>query len=148
MSAVSDVQTHLQYMGLVDITMSGAPDDWPSVRRKVHDGSDRLVVITEDGGLQPETPAAAGIGSSALGSPRVQVRVRAAPWDGDASEDKATEIIRELHGRQAVTMGETLYMLVTAMTDEPVFMGFDEKGRPEHTVSFDLTRAVPAPATT
>jgi hypothetical protein len=146
MSAVSDVQTHLQYMGLVDITMSDAPDDWPSVRRRAHDESHRLVVLTEDGGVPPETPADAGIGSSALASPRVQVRVRAEPWNGDASEQKATEIIRELHGRQAITMGETLYMLVTALTDEPVFMGYDDNGRPEHTVSFDLTRAVPAPA--
>jgi hypothetical protein len=141
MSTVADVQAHLDYMGVT----GGA---WPSVRRRVHDGSDQLVVLTEDGGTPPETPADAGIGSSALASPRVQVRVRGAPWDGDGSESKATAIIRELHGRQAITMGDTLYMLVTALTDEPVFMGYDDNGRPEHTVSFDLTRAVAAPATT
>ena len=141
MSAAADVQAYLDAQGIT----GGA---WPSVLRRTHDGSNQLVVLTEDGGAPPETSAAAGIGSSALGSPRVQVRVRGAPWDGNGSEAKAAEILEKLRGRQALTMGGTLYMLVAALTFEPVFMGYDDNGRPEHTVSFDLTRAVPAPTTT
>lgn len=141
MSAVDDLQAHLDYVGITDST------EWPSVRRRVHDGSDQLVVLTEDGGPPPEIPAATGIGSAALASPGVQVRVRGKPWDGDSAKAKAEEVIREMHGRQSAWIGGTLYRSIRSQTFEPVFMGYDDKGRPEFTVSLLMTRGVPAPTT-
>ncbi len=142
MSVVDDVQEYLDYEGITD------PTTWPSVRRRVHDGSDQLVVLTEDGGALPEIPATTGIGSAALGTPAVQVRVRGKPWDGDSARAKAEEVILHLHGRQSAWIGETLYRSIQAQTLEPVFMGFDDKGRPEFTVSLLMTRGVPAPTAT
>lgn len=133
MGVVSDVQAYLQAQGLVD----GATD-WPSVRRRVHDQSNRLVVLTEDGGPEPEIPRAEGLGSGAMKVPGVQVLVRGDPWDGDAALAKARAIHDALHGLAGVTMGEATYSGVRAMTPEPVFLGFEENGRPQFTVAFRL----------
>jgi hypothetical protein len=116
---------------------------WASVRRRVNDAlGDQLVVITEDGGFEPETPSPTGIGDSALKEPAVQVRVRAGPWDGDAAVAKAQEIFDVLHGLLRTEMGYGFYMRVKAQTAGPVFIGFDTKNRPEVTVSFRAVQAV------
>jgi hypothetical protein len=132
MGLVEDMQAFLDDAGLAGDSVSG----WPSVRRRLHDESDQLVVITEDGGTAPEIPAAAGLGSAALKDPAVQVRVRAAPWDGDASLAKAQAIMDALHGQLEVDMGEGHYLRVVAQSAAPVFIGYDERSRPEHTISF------------
>lgn len=142
MGIVDDAQTFLRDEGIVD-----GSTGWPSVQRRVHDQSDRLVVLTEDGGLPPEIPAEGGIGSAALGTPAVQIRIRGGPWEGTETQAKAEEILRALHGNQSLVIDGTTYRSVAAQTDEPVFMGFDDNGRPEHTVSIHMTRAVPAPST-
>jgi len=140
MSVVADVQEYLAALDIVD-----GSSEWPSVRRRVHDNSNQLVVITEDGGPAAETPADAGIGLAAFGFPQVQCRVRGEPWDGDSSHAKAEEIRDALHGLQGPVMGSTQYIMVTALTSGPVFLGFDDKGRPEHTISFQAVRGQDAP---
>lgn len=135
---VDDVQAYLEAEGITDGSTS-----WPSVRRRLHDGSDQLVVITEDGGPTPEI-GAPGVRSASLKDPAFQVRVRATAWDGDASAAKAQEIFDALHGRLKLEMGEGRYLRVAAQSPEPVFIGYDERGRPEHTISFRAASLVTA----
>jgi hypothetical protein len=131
-SLVNDVQSYLADVSLVD-----GSTGWPSVRRRVNDQmGDALVVITEDGGLEPETPSETGIGSATFREPAVQVRVRAGAWDGDAAYAQSQAIFDVLHGARNVTMGSTFYHRVKAQTASPVFIGYDEQGRPEFTTSF------------
>ena len=139
MGIVADVQAYLQAETLVD-----GSTGWASVRRRVNDAmGDQLVILTEDGGFEPETPAPAGtLGDSALMEPAVQVRVRGKPWDGDSAEGKAQEIFDALHGLLRTEVGATYYVRVKAQTPGPVFMGFDAKGRPELTISFRAVRGV------
>jgi len=99
---------------------------------------DAAVVVGEDGGAQPEIAAPAGIGDSAMGDAGVLVTVRAAQWKSNDSFAKAAEILVALHGLLDVMVGSTQYLRVVALTSEPVFAGFDEQGRPLHTVAFRL----------
>lgn len=133
MGAVSDVQTYLAAQSVVD----GATG-WTSVRRRMHDQADKLVVISEDGGPPPDMPASSGVGSGALKDPGVQVIARGEPWDGDSSRSKAQDVYDALHGLRDTTLGATTYLRVRAMTSEPVFLGFDENGRPSHSIAFRL----------
>jgi len=136
MGVVDDVQDRLQAQGIVD----GATG-WPSVRRREHDGSDRLVRIIEDGGPSPEFPADSGLGDAAIEDPGVQVMVRGTKTDGgDAVVAKATEIKNDLHGLQAVTLNGTLYHRIRAMTPDPISIPEDGRGRPLATIAFRLMR--------
>lgn len=134
MSVVEDVQGYLVAEGLVDGVTS-----WPSCRRMVHDDSDALVVITEDGGPQPEIPAAQGVGSAALAELGVQVLVRGNPGDSDEASAKALAIHRLLHGLRGSDLNDLGYRKIRAMTAGPVFIGFDETNRPQFTSSFLLS---------
>lgn len=134
MSAVDDVQSRLQAQGLVD------GGDWTSTRRRMHDNAEKVVVISEDGGPTPEFPASQGLGSAAEEDVGVQIMVRGEPWDGDQSEARAEAIREDLHGLKGVSLNGTAYRRVRAMTGEPVFAGFDDQGRPTHTVAFRLLR--------
>ncbi len=141
MGVVSDVYTYL-----VDEGLAGGSTEWALThRRKMTDVAtgvgDQLVVLTEDGGASPEIAESAGIGDSALMDPQVLVTVRAGAWDGDASFDQAQAIHDALHGQRNITVGSKTYLRVRALTPEPVFSGFDDKGRPEHTISFALLSA-------
>jgi hypothetical protein len=117
-----------------------------AVRRRMTDAAvgDRVVVVTEDGGSLPEI-VDVGIGDSAMMDVGVLLMVRAAQWDGDASFVKAAAVLTALHGLRNVTVGGSgtpMYYRVRARTGEPVFAGYDEKGRPLHTVGVMLLRAV------
>lgn len=136
MGVVADVQAYLEDQSLI-----GTGTGWSSFRRRVNDSADQQVVISEDGGPVPEFPAASGLGSGAVADPGVQVFVRGTPWDGDGSAAKAEAIRDELHGLVDQTISGTRYIRIRAMTPEPVFIGFDENGRPEHTIAFRLMRA-------
>jgi hypothetical protein len=137
MSIVDDVLAYLASAEIVD-----GSSEWPSVRRNVHDGSDRLVIVTEDGGVPPETPSPTGIGDSAFMEPAVQVRVRGEPWDSDSASAKAQDVFDALHGFMRGDLGSTYYIRVAAQTSSPVFIGFDTNGRPEFTISFRALRTV------
>lgn len=137
MSAVTDVRAYLVAQSLVE-----GVTGWPCVLRRVLDDSDQLVVITEDGGPAPEFPAASGIGSQAIEDIGVQVYVRADKWDGNSGAAKAQAILDALHGLKYATVGTRQYIRVKALTPEPIFLGFDDTGRPEHTVAFRLLRNV------
>jgi hypothetical protein len=126
---------------IVDIPMSGLPNDWPSVQRVVHEGSARLVIITEDGGFEPETPSFAGIGDSAMEEPAVQVRVRGAKGEGVEAEAKMLEIRDALHGRVREAVGYTNYMRVKAQSGV-LYIGMDAKERPEFTLSFRARKSI------
>ncbi len=135
MSAVDDV-----YDFLTDQGIAGGSTGWDLLRRRLMDApvGNPVVVLTEDGGGQPEIPTDEGIGDSALQDVGVHVTVRAAPWDGDASAAKAIEIYDALHGLLDTEVGSTTYMRVRARTSEPVFLNFDDQGRPRHTIAFLL----------
>lgn len=139
MGVVSDVFTYLEAQGV-----AGGSTDWDLLRRRVADKdvTDQLVVLTEDGGGVPEIAESPGIGDSALKDMGVQVLVRGNPWDGDSSLTKAVEIFDTLHGLLDTLVGATTYLRVRAQTGEPVFVGFDERGRPRHTMSFLLLASV------
>lgn len=135
MSVVDDLDSFLETQGI-----AGGSTTWTLLRRRVTDepAEDQLVVLTEDGGLSPEISEDEGIGDSALADMGVLVTVRAGAWDGDASFDKAMEIFTALHGQLDVLLGSNTYMRVRARTAEPVFIGFDDQGRPRHTIAFLL----------
>ena len=135
MSVVEDL-----YEYLVGEGVAAGSTGWTILRRRIMDApaGDQLIVLTEDGGALPAIPAEEGIGASAESDPAVQVRVRAKAWDGDASAAKAGEIFTLLHGKRNLIMNGNLYLRVRAQTAQPVFMGFDSKSRPEHTISFQF----------
>lgn len=147
MGVVDDVTTYLTAQGLV-----GGNTGWPVVRRRMTDAPltvggavpDQLVVVAEDGGPAPELSATSGIGDSAIEDPAVLVTVRAAAWDGDGSRTKAAAILSALHGLRNVQLvaAGTKYLRLRAQTPEPIFTGYDETGRPIHTVSVMLMRFV------
>jgi hypothetical protein len=113
------------------------------VRGAAHDGSDKLVVITEDVGAQPEVPAASGLGSAALYRPAFQVRVRAEARDRDVARAKAAAIYDALHGLTDIDMGSDTYMLVRAQTSEFAYFP-DGNDRPNYTMSYSATVAAVA----
>jgi hypothetical protein len=132
------------YDFLLAQSIAGGASGWDLHRRHIADSpaADRLVVVTEDGGAPPEIKDTAGIGDSAMHDVGVLVTVRADAWNGDASKAKAQEIIAALHGKRSIVVGDTTYMRVRARTPEPVFAGFDEHGKPRHTVGLMLLYAV------
>jgi len=131
MGLVEDLGSYLLAEGLVDDV------DWTLVYRNMSDEvPDKVVVLTEDGGPDPEIPADAGIGDSAMKDLGIQVMVRGAPWASDETLAKAVEILGSLHGMLNVTLGSTEYLRVIARSGEPAFAGFDERGRPHHSASF------------
>ena len=135
MSAVDDV-----YAYLIDQGIAGGSTAWSLARRRLMDApaEDQIVVLMEDGGTAPEIPTDEGLGDSALQDAGVHATVRAGAWDSDASVAKAIEIYDALHGLLDTEVGSTTYMRVRARTAEPVFLDFDDKGRPRHTVAFLL----------
>lgn len=142
MSVVDDVYTHLLTQGV-----AGGSTGWGLLRRREMDTPvpDACVTVSEDGGTLPELDAASGIGDAAIADVGVLCTVRGAPWDGDATAAKALEVYAALHNvRDAVlgSSGSPVYFRVRALTPEPVFTGFDDKGRPRHTLAFRLSRFV------
>jgi len=134
--AVDDVFAFIQLYG-----MAGLQTGWGLVKRRQADKPlvlDRLVVVTEDGGPGAEIERPFGIGDSARRDVGVIVTVRAAAWDSPATKAKAMAIMAALHGLMNAVVGATLYNRVRAMTPEPIFTGFDDTGRPRHTVAFRL----------
>ncbi len=146
MSAVDDVYTYLgpsPGQGFF-----GGATGWDGFRRRFADApaKDQSVVVAEDGGRSPEIKATSGLSGAgtALQDIGVMVTVRAGAWDGDASKAKAIAILAQLHGQRNVQLvsGGVVYHRVRAMTPEPVFAGFDDTGRPRHTIAFRLLTAV------
>lgn len=140
MGAVSDVYAYLGAQGI-----AGGSTGWSLLRRQVSDAAgvlDQLVVVSDDGGATPEMAAAVGIGDAAFGDAGVLITVRAGEHDGDASQAKAEEILAALHGQFGVLIGSTTYLRVRALTAEPTFAGFDDRGRPLHTLGVRMLRAV------
>lgn len=143
MSAVDDVFTFLgpnPGQGL-----AGTGTGWALVRRRLGDPpdfTDQAVVVAEDGGPVPEIKAASGLSSVAYADPGVHVTVRAGAWDGDASKAKAAAILAALHGLRNAVVGAVTYTRVKALTPEPIFAGFDDVGRPRHTIAFRLLTAL------
>lgn len=141
MSMVEDVQEHLRDRGIVD-----GSSDWPSIQRIVHDGTKtspvhRLVILTEDGGFEPEPPSFSGIGDSAFEWPNVQVRVRGAKGEGVEAYEKMMEIRDALHGRRNETVGYTHYIAVKALSGI-LYIGLDSVERPEFTLSFQGWKSI------
>ena len=130
MGAADDVQAYLAANSLVD-----GGTGWPSVLRRVHDETAKLVIITEDGGPVPQIPRAQGIGDVAMGEPGVQIMVRGEPWKSQDTMDQGQAILDLLHGLAGETIGSTDYIGVYSQTPEPIFLGFDEKHRPRCTVN-------------
>lgn len=141
MSAVDDVFTFISAQAAPALV--GGATGWDIIRRKMGDTpiKDQVVVVAEDGGPTPEIKTSAGIGQAAVQDPGVIVSVRAKQWDGDASRAKAAAILAILHGLRNTAIGSTTYYRVRALTPEPVFTGFDDSGRPRHTIAFRLLAA-------
>lgn len=140
-SLVGDLQTYLRAQGFVD-----GSTEWVSARHQPHDGQDRLVVLSADGGPAPEVGASAGLGSAAARSPGVQVLCRGRAGKGDEAEAKARQILDHLNGRTGVTMDGTYYWGVETVASDPIAVGADDNNRPQFTVSFRCQTAQAAPA--
>jgi hypothetical protein len=142
MGVVDDLYTYIGAQNL-----AGGSTGWQLLRRRMLDpesgGVDQQVTISEDGGEAPEIKANNGIGDSALSNPGALITVRAAAWDSDASFAKAAAILAALHGQLSSSLvgSGTVYFRVRTLTSEPVFAGFDDQGRPIHTIGLRLLRA-------
>ena len=136
-NAVNDVFDYIVAQGLAP----SGPTNWSIIRRKIMDApaNDQLIVVAEDGGTV-EMPATAGIGSAVLADKGVMITVRAKASESDVSFQKANAILVALHGLRGTELvsGGGLYFGIRALTPEPVFAGFDDRGRPLHTVAFRL----------
>lgn len=133
---VDDVTDFLEQQGI-----AGGSTAWALMKRRIMDEpvEDMLVVVAEDGGPAPEMHDAGGIGDSAMRDMGVLVTTRAQAWDSDASRAKAQEVLTALHGRRGSSLStSTSYLRITAMTPEPIWAGFDDQGRPLHTIAFRL----------
>lgn len=146
MSAIDDVYTKLG--PAPGLGLAGGSTGWGLTVRRLADPPtpgfvDQHVVLTEDGGPPPEIKTVDGIGNAAVKDEGVLVTVRAAAWQSDVSKAKALAIFQALHGLLNVQLvsGGTTYYRVRALTPEPIFAGFDEKGRPRHTIAFRLLAA-------
>lgn len=143
MGVVDDLYTFILNGGL-----AGGATGWQLLRRRMADkesgGVEQQVVISEDGGDQAEIKVASGIGDSALSDPGALITVRAAAWDSDASSAKAAALYAALHGLLSSSLvgGGSVYFRVRALTAEPVFAGYDDQGRPIHTISLRLLKLV------
>jgi hypothetical protein len=141
MAAIDDVFEYIKAQAI-----AGGNTGWNLLRRRITDTtSDQLVVVAEDGGPEPEIPTAGGIGDSAQEDPAVMVTVRAKAWDGDASRDKADDVLLALHGKFDIVLAPPngdRYLRIRAQTPAPIFAGYDEQGRPLHTISFRMLRLV------
>jgi hypothetical protein len=135
-SAVRDLQAYLMAEGLID-----GSSGWPSSRSGAHDDSERLVVFAPDGGSSPEIPAVSGIGDTAMQDPAVHVTVRGAVGERDEAEEAMEALRFAAHGKTSTSMGSILYFRVAARS-EPV-MYFDDRNRPNFTVSFRMMSLVP-----
>jgi hypothetical protein len=140
-AAVDDVFEYIKAQNI-----AGGGSGWTLLRRRITDTTvDQTVVVTEDGGNPPEIPQASGIGDSALEDPGVMVTVRGKAWDSDASRDKADDVLLALHGKIGIVLsppnGDT-YLRIRAQTPAPIFAGYDDQGRPLHTISFRMLRLV------
>jgi hypothetical protein len=134
MGAVADVRAYLEAESLVG-------GDWPAVERRMHDATDQLVVISEDGGPPPEIGRIDD--TAALVTLGVLVTIRGAPWDAVSAQAQADLILTAFHGLTGEVIGSTEYIGVVALTAEPVFAGFEEQtNRPLFTVALRLTRGV------
>lgn len=139
MGAVKDVYDWLGAEGLVGST-------WVVIERTRTDNiQNRVIVVVEDGGPEPEVGADSGIGSAAMAFPGVLLRFRGEPGQAIEVQEKAQDIQNRLHGLRGVDIGDNHYLEVRVLTSEPIFVGFDEKKRPEFTVALRLTRAQAAP---
>jgi len=131
MGLVADAYAFLVAQNIVE-----GSTGWKLRRRRLDETANQLVVLTEDGGDVPEIATVEGIGDAALKDVGLHVIVRGEPWDGDGSFTKAQEIHSLLHGQLGVTMGANFYHRLQARTAEPLFAGYDERGRPTHSISF------------
>ena len=132
MSLLMDLSAYL-----VAQTLAGGSTGWNLVRRRIVDepDADQLIVLNEDGG-STEVPAVRGVGDAAMHDIGVQCLVRGPVGDSDASLTRA-ELLREhFHGKLNLTMNGHVYLRAMARTPEPLFIGFDERSRPQHTISF------------
>lgn len=142
MGVVDDVYFFLEEQGL-----AGGSTEWDLFRRRIMDSPSQAqaVILSEDGGPQPDMATNAGIGDAAIEDPGVLITVRAEQWDGDSSKEKAAEILEALHGLRSVVLGGSgapTYLRVRALTPEPMWAGYDDQGRPQHTVAFRLLKLV------
>ena len=135
MGAVADVFDFITAQGF-----AGGSSGWDLLERRMMDkpATDQLVVVGEDGGGLPEIPDDVGIGDSAYKDIGVLLTVRANAWKGTVGFTKAQDIFDAMHGKHNLVMGSTTYLRVRARTPEPVFAGFDERGRPRHTLALLL----------
>lgn len=145
MSVVDDVMVYIVAQNSPAIV--GGATGWDIFRRRMTDepSKDQVVVVSEDGGPEPEIKTSVGIGNAAVSDAGVLVSVRGKQWDGDSSKNKAFEIWTLLHGKrniQLVAPSGTTYYRIRALTPEPIFAGFDDTGRPRHTVGFRLLAAL------
>jgi hypothetical protein len=141
-AAVDDIFEYIKAQSGI----TGGVTGWLLQRRRLADtGGDQVVVVAEDGGIGPEIPVSTGMGDSALEDPAVMVTVRAKAWDGPASAAKANAILTVLHGLLNVQLfppSGDRYLRIRAQTPAPIFAGFDDQGRPLHTISFRMLRLV------
>jgi hypothetical protein len=70
-----------------------------------------------------------------LDFPRTQVKVRGNQSGYVAARDKCTEVVDALQGLPSQTIGGDLWVGLWAVGG-PIFLGYDDKDRPEFTLNF------------
>ena len=95
---------------------------------------DVVIGILDGPGASPE-------GISDISYPSVQVSVRGEPYGYSAAYDLADSIKTILHAYEGgVTKNGSWYIGIWADSD-PIFLGLDEKNRPEFVINFRIQRS-------
>ena len=111
---------------------------WTVIVAGENDNTDRILVLMDEGGPVPPPPATEGIGQGAVSSPTIQVRGRGEPWKRTDLMQVMLDVFNILHGTVDVDMNGTRYIGVLAQTAAPIFLGYDDKHRPEMTMTFEM----------
>jgi hypothetical protein len=130
----------LAYLVSNSICSSGtaSANGWSGYIGKMPSAPDRCIGLFEYGGMAPDMTHDKAYDVN----PSLQVRIRAENLGSTGYATgiaKADAVLALLHGVSNTTLSSKPYKLILA-TGSPMYLGTDDKGRPEWTVNFRITK--------
>ena len=117
------LDTSALFTDAVDLFVGEMPDD-----------PDECVCLYDYGGASPHPDP-----NMVDRNPRVNIRIRGDIGDYPGSYSNALSIISTLHGKHNEIKNSTRYISIFA-TSEPLWLGYDEKQRPQWSINFKINR--------
>ena len=135
MGLLADISADL-VNGSIGTAGTAASQGWSIYQGKITASPDQQIGLFEYGGMPPEM----NHDKATDVNPSLQVRVRATQGGYTTGIAKAEAILARLHQRSNTTINSVSYKLIRAMSS-PIFIGVDDKGRPEWTINFQIVKA-------